>query len=126
MGRDQIFRTLPDVTLVQELLQTCWHLHGLKDTRQFSRDIISQEAMVTLVEKMRPFYLPCKARTYLSDMQPKRAITVLRHMLRLFGYKLISEETHVDKRKTILYHVEPEVRELHCEIDKDGLVLRFD
>ena len=49
--------------------------------------------------KLDKYYLPCKAKIYLLNINEKRAITILRHFLKVFNYKLYSTEKYINKKK---------------------------
>ena len=55
--------------------------------------------------ELEDFYLPCKAKIYLEGMDEKRAITVLKQILRLHGYFLLSREKNFNNKKIIFYQL---------------------
>ena len=55
------------------------------------------------------YYLPCKSRTYLNDLTPKNVITVLRQIVRLYDYNVISKEKYIKGDKFIIYQLVPNV-----------------
>ena len=74
------------------------------------------------------YYLPCKQRTYLNDLNTKNVITILRHVCKCYGYCIISTEKHVKKQKLIIYKIikisDKEYKPLYEEnvINKDGVI----
>lgn len=68
--------------------------------------------MKVVAKKLMNYYLPCKARNYLHIITDKICITILRQILREFGYTLESKELYKNKRKYMLYRVEPSIETL--------------
>jgi hypothetical protein len=55
---------------------------------------------------LESYYKPCKAKKYLTDIDDKRWITVLRHILQPHKWKIVYQETTRDKKKAILYTIQ--------------------
>jgi hypothetical protein len=103
-----LFRKKPTVEVVETILHAI-HFTGFEDARMFQKvdlDITAFEEVLPLVE---PFYLPCKAKLFLHVFSPEKAITVLRHLLRVHGYKLRAHEKVHRGIKQTLYQIEREV-----------------
>ena len=75
-------------------------------------------------------YLPCKARTYLNDLNSKNAITIMRQLCRLYGYSVQSREKYVKGDKFIIYQIIPSDNQryqpLTIQQDAQSCVVRFD
>ena len=54
---------------------------------------------------LEQYYIPCKARTYLNDINSKNIITILRQVVRLYGYSVISREKYIKGDKFIIYQL---------------------
>jgi hypothetical protein len=67
----------------------CYGLKGFDDTVEFSKgDLIEHNTIDKLEDMLLEiilYYLPCKSRIYLNDLNEKRAITVLSQFLKLFS-----------------------------------------
>ena len=57
-------------------------------------------------------YLPCKSKIYLTDLNEKKSVTILRQLLKLFKYNLRSTEKYYQGEKMIEYN-------LYCTFKKD-------
>jgi hypothetical protein len=57
------------------------------------------------VDKLRDYYLPCKARVFLDNLTLKKCITISRQGLKLYGYDIISVEKSVNNKKKLFYHL---------------------
>lgn len=104
----QLFRRQLPKSLMREVIGS----FGLKDetdNRWFSRETMkgthTVDKMQTISKQLIEYYLPCKARNYLYIITDKICITILRQVLREFGYSLFSKETYRRKKKQILYQI---------------------
>lgn len=104
----QLFRRKLPQSVMLEVIKS-FGLDGPKDTRWFSRETMKDtktvEQMQTISKKLIDYYLPCKARNYLYIITDKISITILRQVLREFGFSLLSKETYRNKKKQILYQI---------------------
>ena len=113
MTKNQLFRSIPPRSLCLEVVQS-FGLDGFEDSRNFSRkDLIKVnciEKLNNMKQKLCDYYLPCKARTYLTDLNPKNVITLLRQIVRLFGFTVSSREKYIKGDKFIIYQLIPTER----------------
>lgn len=102
----QLFIKKVEDELLAKLLR-CFGLQGLEDRRVFNKHDMVQmrtvEQMKNLSDELATYYLPCKAKIYLQDLTEKRAITVLKQVIRLYDYHLASIEKNASGRKIINY-----------------------
>jgi hypothetical protein len=63
------------------------------------------EKMSQLAEQMREIYLPCKYKIYFENLNACKAITVLRQILRVFEYRLVSTQKYLRRRKISVYRI---------------------
>lgn len=108
MKINQLFTKKVDTEIVLRLLN-CFSLADLNDKKSFCKYDIIQfntiEKMNLMRSELEDFYLPCKAKIYLEGMDEKRAITVLKQILRLHGYFLLSREKNFNNKKIIFYQL---------------------
>jgi hypothetical protein len=104
----QLFGMLPDEEFILQLLK-CYGLRDLSDTHEFNKgDLIelnTVDKLTDLIPELVIYYLPCKAKIYLNDINEKRAITILVQFLKLFDYRLSREEKIINKKKVIFYSI---------------------
>ncbi len=78
MVKNQLFRVLPDLDIIQHLLNA-FGLTTLEDTNFFTKDTINELNTVSrfneLKEKLNTYYLPCKSRVYLLSINKKKLKT---------------------------------------------------
>lgn len=112
MKINQLFSKKVECDVLMRLL-SCFGISDLHDKRFFCKFDLLYNNTLCQLERMRlelqNFYLPCKAKIYLEDMNEKRAITVLKQILRLHGYFLQSREKNINTRKVIFYQIVNEV-----------------
>ena len=109
MTINQLFKTKPSKELIEELLNI-YGLSGFDDNKYFSKNDFIQlntlDKMNEFIIKLKDFYLPCKQKIYLENLNYKKLITILRQCIKLYGYKLISKEKYLKGEKVIIYQIE--------------------
>ena len=110
MTKSQLFRTTPTKELTEKIVQ-CFGLKNIEDTTNFSKNDIKTLETVKRVEELKlqlsECYIPCKARTYLNDLNEKNVLTILRQCLRCQGYNLTSREKYIKGDKFCIYQIIP-------------------
>ena len=110
MPKNQLFRQTPPMDTCVLVLQS-FGLRDFNDTTNFSRRDLDMLLCVEKMERLKPelmkYYLPCKARTYLNDLNSKNVITILRQIARLYGYSVQSREKYIKGDKFIIYQLIP-------------------
>ena len=109
MKINQLFnKTMGEDVLLQ--LMQCFGLQGLNDRKSFKKHDLVVFGTVGRINAIRDllgeYYLPCKSKLYLDDITEKKAITVLRQVLRLFDYHIASRERNISNKKIIFYTLE--------------------
>jgi len=108
MVKNQLFRVLPDIEIINSLLEI-FGLDTLKDTKFFTKGSLKENEIVSRLTGMRSelekYYLPCKAKNYTTNITEKRSITILRQFIKVHGYTLISKEKYIDGNKTSVYRL---------------------
>ena len=110
MPKNQLFRQTPPMETCI-LVLNAFGLRDFDDTTNFSRRDLEMLQCVSKMEALKTelmrYYLPCKARTYLNDLNAKNVITVLRQVARLYGYSVQSREKYIKGDKFIIYQLVP-------------------
>jgi hypothetical protein len=110
MKKDQLFRTRPPLSVCILILKAIG-LSGFKDNHYFSRADLEKNNGVEKIEVLKPilikYYLPCKARTYLYNLNTKNIITILRQIVKLYDFKILSTEKYIKGYKFIIYQLVP-------------------
>ena len=106
MPKNQLFRKLPDESIINKLL-LAFGLGSLNDKNNFSRRDLETLGTVYAINDLKleleKYYLPCKARTYLHDLNTKNVVTILRQFVKIHGYSIQSQEKYHKGDKFIIY-----------------------
>ena len=131
MVKNQLFRVLPDIEVINSLLQI-FGLDTLKDTKFFTKESLKENETVSRLTEMKDelekYYLPCKAKNYITTITEKKSITILRQFIKVHGYTLISNERYIDGHKTSVYRLIEDNKESTPKKSKDkkNIVISFE
>ena len=108
MKINQLFnKSVPEEVALKVL--HCFGLSGFNDRRTFSKYDIENFNTVTrmsaIMSELAQYYMPCKARTYLTQPNAKKCVTILKQIIRLYGFTLMSRERNVNGKKVIFYQI---------------------
>lgn len=103
MSQDTNLRWRPGREVVIEWLQRL-KINDFDDAHIITEAAFDFDAFGSILLEVEPYYYPCKARIYLHrDMTMKRAITVLRQIVKPFGYTFYTRERLVASVKVNEY-----------------------
>jgi len=104
----QLFRENVSEDVILKIIRA-FGLHDMNDTSFFCKnDLIKHDTankIIALKDELEMFYLPCKARYYLNDIDHKKCITILRQTLRLYGLKLHTQQKYIQSKKLTFYNL---------------------
>ena len=107
--KNQLFRRNPDRYIISDLLKI-FDIESLDDpnfyfTKQdlLNNDIIDK--MNKLKNRLEIYYIPCKAKKYLEDINEQKCITILRQFLKYIEYNLKLKEKYVNGVKNYQYFI---------------------
>jgi hypothetical protein len=113
MKRNQLFKLEPSIDFVKEFVKI-FGLKDINDTRKFSRDslvnINTLDKFKVYKEDLKKYYIPCKYEKYVTDLNEKKLVTILRQIVKLHDYKVTSQEKYIDGKKTLLYSLESDTQ----------------
>ena len=108
MKINQLFREKVTDDILNKMLEA-YNLKGLDDDTTFSKhDLVKNgtvRKMAPIRDQLLQFYLPCKSRIYLENMDENKYITVLRQVLKLFQVKIESKQKYIKNKKTTIYSI---------------------
>ena len=132
MPKSQLFKNIPDLNIVQSVLEA-FGLDNIEDTRLFTKDHMIDVETVQKISKLsnelKDYYLPCKGKIYLSDLNEKKCITILRQFVKIHHYKCIGMEKSIKGKKMMTYRLlysEDDYLKSPLSKDKDEYVLSFE
>ena len=128
--KNQLFLISQDMQITESIL----HLFGIKDitdNHSFTRvnliDLKTVEKMNELSEELNKYYIPCKSKKYLTELNEKKCITILRQFLKIHNHTLISKERYIKGNKHLFYQVIPQqIDMLTKNRESEKVILSFD
>jgi hypothetical protein len=110
MTINQLFKKKPSKELVEKLINT-FGLMGFNDDSFFSKKETDKNNTISKINNLVPildeYYLPCKKKIYLRDINYKRSITILRQCIKVYNFVLKSKEKYIKGDKLIIYQIVP-------------------
>jgi len=129
MSKNQLFRKIPDKTIVIKIL----NLYGIKDiddTHFFTKnnliDLNTIENLNNNKELLSQYYIPCKFKIYFNDINLKRSIVILRQLLKVHNCTLLSKEKNKKGIKESIYQVIPLNNEIQMPIVPEKITISFE
>jgi len=121
MSRNQLFRRNPDRYIIDDLLKI-FSIESLDDNKYFftKKDILNSDIIdniIKLKSRLEIYYIPCKAKTYLEDIDEKKCITILRQFLKHINYNLKLKEKYVNGVKNYLYFIVSNKKKIIIDFD---------
>jgi len=109
MNKNQLFKKLPPIDLFERLVKI-YGLTDINDCRKFTKEHLIKnktlEKIEGLREELEEYYLPCKTTKYLTDLDEKKLITILRQIAKIFDYHVTSNEKYLNSKKVLQYSLE--------------------
>ena len=108
-SKNQLFRRNPDRYIISDLLKI-FDIESLDDTNFFftKQDLLNNDIidkMSKLKNRLEVYYIPCKAKLYLEDINEKKCITILRQFLKYIEYNLKLKEKYINGVKNYQYFI---------------------
>ena len=127
--KNQLFKVSPNIEITEKILEN-FGIKGLDDNHSFTRenlyDLSTVESMNEMHDELLRYYIPCKAKKYLIDLNEKKCITILRQFLKMQNHTLMSKEKYVNGKKILFYQVIPLQIDMKTNRDSEKVVLSFD
>lgn len=127
--KNQLFKVSPNIEITEKILEN-FGIKGLEDNHSFTRENLSDlstvESMNEMYNELLRYYIPCKAKKYLIDLNEKKCITILRQFLKMQNHTLMSKEKYVNGKKILFYQVIPLQIDMKTNRDSEKVVLSFD
>lgn len=127
--KNQLFKVSPNIQITDKILEN-FGIKGLDDNHSFTRENLIDLNTVDNINKMYDelikYYIPCKGRKYLVDLNEKKCITILRQFLKILNYTLMSKEKYINGKKILFYQVIPLQIDMNTNRDSDKVVISFD
>ncbi len=129
--KDQLFKNKPDMNLVNDTIRL-FGLDDFNDTKLFTKqnmiDLKTVEKVNEIVPRLQDFYLPCKSKKYLTRLDEKKCLTILRQLLKQYNYNLLTKEKCIKGDKFNYYQIiQYSNKKINTkQIEERKIVLSFD
>jgi hypothetical protein len=129
MKINQLFNKLVEEELTILLLK-CVHINGFDDNRTFTKNDMKiydsvQFFELNILDELKKYYLPCKAKVYLTNLNEKKLITIIKQVLKLSNYNLVSIEKNKNNKKCISYKLS-KLASINNFDNNDNTIVNFD
>ena len=105
---NQLFLKKPPQLLVSRLLKHIG-INSFRDKKEITIESMTKHKTLEKFELeipvLKTYYLPCKSKLFLENINLKKCITITRQMLKLYDYDILSIERSVNTKKTLFYHL---------------------
>ena len=120
---NQLFKVQPPLEMVEEILGYLG-ISNFNENYKFSREDIQKKELISKILELslKDYYINCKYQKYFNNLDEKKCVTILRQLVRIYNYKIVSTEKFSNGRKFLLYHLEKNEFEEH----KKKNILVFD
>ena len=129
--KDQLFKNKPDMNLVNDTIRL-FGLDDFNDTKLFTKqnmiDLKTVEKVNEIVPRLQDFYLPCKSKKYLTRLDEKKCLTILRQLLKQYNYNLLTKEKCIKGEKFNYYQIiQYSNKKINTKLQEERkIVLSFD
>lgn len=128
--KNQLFKVSPDLKITLQILNL-FGIQDLEDNHSFTRnnltDLETVSKMNEIMPEIKKYYIPCKSKKYLTDINEKKCITILRQFLKIHNHTLNSKEKYVKGKKSLFYQVIPLQINMNTKNrDSEKVILSFD
>ena len=130
--KNQLFKISPDLSFTESLLQH-FGIKDINDNHSFTKsnltDLKTVDKMKENINEITKYYIPCKAKKYLINLNEKKCITILRQFIKIHHYKCISHEKSIKGKKQATYRLlysEEDYLKSPMSNESQGVVVSFD
>jgi hypothetical protein len=128
--KNQLFKISPNLSFTESLLQH-FGIKDINDNHSFTKsnltDLKTVDKMKENINEITKYYIPCKAKKYLINLNEKKCITILRQFLKVQNYTLISKEKYTQGKKHLFYQVIPQqIDMLTKNRESEKVIISFD
>ena len=126
MSKNQLFKNHPDEDFVINLLNI-FGIKNFNDNHYFIKKDLEELNTIDELNKIKNilynYYIPCKAKIYINNIDLKKAITILRQFLKTQNYTLLSKEKYIKGIKHNTYSVISIANNLVIDKNKDRKII---
>ena len=127
--KNQLFRQYVEHDFINNLIKECFNIELNNATYySFSKKTIVNRNIIEIlnnkIDLLKKYYIKCKHKIYLENLNEKKIITLLRQLLRIHDYELKAKEKYENGKKYLLYTISKKL--LNNDIKKINSTINFD
>jgi len=127
--KNQLFRETVSFDYLCEIIYKCFHIELNNSTYySFSKKTIINKNIKEVIEQnmdsLKKYYIKCKHKIYLENLNEKKIITLLRQLLRIHDYELKAKEKYENGKKYLLYTISK--KKINDNLKKINSTINFD
>lgn len=127
--KNQLFKEIPSLEFVTNFLKLIIP-NGFDKYYFFYRSDLNNKRIIDKLQlpyfknNLMRCYLPCKYRKHFIEVDDKKLVTIIRQMIKIYGYNIVSSEKYSNGKKFLSYRLQ---KFHNVEIKKKiNNILRFD
>lgn len=129
--KNQLFREDIDFSFLLNLINECFNIELNDSTNySFSKKIIINKNIVTIIDNkidfLKKYYIKCKHKIYLENLNEKKIITLLRQLLKTHDFDLKAKEKYENGKKYLLYTISKKIIYNSITLKRVNSLINFD
>ena len=127
--KNQLFRENVSFDFLKKFIVNCFNIELNNSTYySFSKKTISGKKIIDIInknmEQLKKYYIKCKHKIYLEQLNEKKIITLLRQLLRVHDFDLKAKEKYENGKKYLLYTISK--KKINDNLKKINSIINFD
>ena len=127
--KNQLFRENIEIDFLEKIIKECFNIELNNSTYySFSKKTIVSRNILDIInnnmDKLKKYYIKCKHKIYLENLNEKKIITLLRQLLRMHDFELKAKEKYENGKKYLLYTICKKV--FTNDLKKINSIINFD
>ena len=129
MNNNQLFKIIPDRNIIIELLNL-FGIQDFNDNRYFTKqdmiDLKTINNITSIIDKLKDYYLPCKSKIFLNNLNQNRCITILRQFLKTHNYTIKTKKKLVKGIQFNTYSIDSINEKIIPITTKNKIIIKFE
>ena len=126
--KNQLFRENVDIVFLSKFFLDCFNIE-LNNSINYSfpkKTILNKnifEIIESNMDTLKKYYVKCKHKIYLENLNEKKIITLMRQLLRIHDFELRAKEKYENGKKYLLYTI---TKKSQNNFKKINSIINFD
>ena len=127
--KNQLFRENIEINFLEKIIKECFNIELNNSTYySFSKKTIVSRNILDIInnnmDKLKKYYIKCKHKIYLENLNEKKIITLFRQLLRMHDFELKAKEKYENGKKYLLYTICKKI--INNDLKKINSTINFD